>query len=82
MRRAHLYPEQARAIDRILAQYPEALLVSAREPYDAFEFPQARTVVCTYGDDAPSIAGLADVLFGDVPARGRLPIAAPALVEG
>ncbi|MGZ3530051.1 MAG: beta-N-acetylhexosaminidase [Vulcanimicrobiaceae bacterium] len=74
MRRAHVYQQQMRAIERVLLQFPDALLVSVREPFDAFDFPQARSVLCTYGDDAPSIAGLADVLVGGVQPEGRLPI--------
>lgn len=74
MRRAHVYPRQKAAIDRILAARPDALLVSLREPFDAFEFPSARDVLCTYGDDAPSIAGLADVLFGGRRPQGTFPL--------
>jgi hypothetical protein len=73
MRRAHVYPQQKIAIQRILNAHPDALLVSLREPFDAFEFPAARNVLCTYGDDAPSIAGLAAVLSGGA-AAGTLPI--------
>ncbi|HEY8314518.1 MAG TPA: beta-N-acetylhexosaminidase [Candidatus Baltobacteraceae bacterium] len=82
MRRAHVYANQARAVERILAAHPDTILVSAREPFDAFDFPQARTVVCTYGDDAPSIAGLADVLFGHARPEGVLPLSLPEPVEG
>lgn len=74
MRRAHVYAGQKAAVDRILADHPAALLVSLREPFDAFAFSQARNVVCTYGDDPPSIAGLAAVLFEGKPARGSFPL--------
>lgn len=74
MRRAHIYTEQQRAVERLLEIAPNAVLVSTREPFDAFLFPQARHVLCTYGDDAPSIAGLAQVLFGDVEPAGRMPL--------
>ncbi len=74
MRRAHVYSGQKAAVDRILERHPGALLVSLCEPFDAFDFPQAQNVLCTYGDDAPSIAGLAAVLFAGAPARGILPL--------
>lgn len=74
MRRAHVYKKQKIAIDRILARHPDALLISLREPFDAFEFPAARNVVCTYGDDAPSIAGLAQVLFDGRKPQGTFPL--------
>ena len=74
MRRAHVYPKQKGAVERILAKHDDALLVSLREPFDAFEFPAARNVVCTYGDDAPSIAGLAQVLFDGRSPQGTFPL--------
>jgi len=81
-RRAHVYGGQKSAVDRILAAYPDALLASLREPFDAFEFPQARNVACTYGDDTPSIAGLAAVLFDGKPARGSFPLNGAAVARG
>jgi beta-N-acetylhexosaminidase len=74
MRRAHVYAKQKAAVERILSSHPDALLVSLREPFDAFEFPGARNVLCTYGDDAPSIAGLAAVLFDGRKAQGTFPL--------
>jgi beta-N-acetylhexosaminidase len=63
MRRAHVYEGQARAVRLLLGAFPDALLVSTREPFDASMFENARNVVCTYGDDRPSIEGLSDVIF-------------------
>ncbi len=74
MRRAHLYPEQHAAIVRILAERPETLLVSTLEPYDALSFPQAKHVVCTYGDDAAMLSALHDVLDGRASTTGSLPV--------
>jgi hypothetical protein len=48
--------------------------VSTREPFDAFMFDRARDVLCTYGDDKPSIEGLSDVLFGGAPVQGHFPL--------
>jgi hypothetical protein len=62
MRRAHLHPEQASAIARLLGVAPDAILVSAREPYDAALFAQARNLACTYNDTEVSLEGLADVM--------------------
>ncbi|HET9393479.1 MAG TPA: beta-N-acetylhexosaminidase [Candidatus Rubrimentiphilum sp.] len=74
MRRAHVYPKQRLAVERILDAHRDAMLVSLREPFDAFDFPQASTVLCTYGDDRPSLAGLAAVLFDGAPAQGVFPL--------
>jgi beta-N-acetylhexosaminidase len=74
-RRAHLYPRQAAAIATIVERYPDALLVSALEPFDVPSFGAAQHVVATYGDDAAAIGGLADVLFANTLPEGRLPVA-------
>lgn len=74
MRRAHLIPGQARAVAAILERFPDGLLVSVREPYDCALFPQAQHVLATYGDNAASLGGLADVIFGDGVATGVLPV--------
>ncbi len=62
MRRAHLHPGQAAAIARLLQAAPSAILVSAREPYDAALFERAENLACIYNDTEVSIEGLADVM--------------------
>src|SRR5947209_4510829 len=47
-RDAHLYPGQQDAVMRILALAPDALIVSARSPYDTVLWPQARRMICIY----------------------------------
>jgi beta-N-acetylhexosaminidase len=74
-RRAALLPAQRAAAAALLEAAPDALVVCAREPYDADCFPQARTLVCTYGDEQISFDGLADVIVGRVNATGTLPVA-------
>ncbi|HEY5350291.1 MAG TPA: beta-N-acetylhexosaminidase [Candidatus Lustribacter sp.] len=74
MRRAHVYARQERAVREIVARRPDAVLISTREPFDALLFDNARTVLCTYGDDRPSLGGLADVLFGGHSPQGHLPL--------
>jgi len=74
LRRAHVYGAQAEITQAIVTQFPDAIIVSVREPFDAFEFGAARNVLCTYGDDAPSIAGLARVVFGNGTPRGHIPL--------
>jgi beta-N-acetylhexosaminidase len=74
MRRAHVYGKQLDAVQRVLQAFPDALVVSTREPFDAFEVPAAKHVLCTYSDDAPSLQGLEDVIFGTAAAAGRFPL--------
>jgi beta-N-acetylhexosaminidase len=73
-RRAHLHPDQLVAIGAILERYPDALVVSLLEPFDAGLFPNARHIVAAYGDDPASIGGLADVIFGGSLPTGTLPV--------
>ena len=74
MRRAHLHAAQRRAIDALLAAAPDAILISANEPFDVPCFTKARTVLCTYGDEEIMLEALADVLAGTIEASGRLPV--------
>jgi hypothetical protein len=73
-RDAHLFPAQRNAVARILALAPEALIVSARAPYDAFLWPQAKRLICIYGSQPISLEGCADVLSGRARAGGTLPV--------
>ncbi len=79
MRRAHVYERQLRAVQQILGAFPDALVVSTREPYDALALDGANHLLCTYGDDVPSLAGLSDVIFGGHAPEGRFPLS-PELV--
>lgn len=72
--RAHLYGSQARAVAEIISRYPDSVVVSTAEPFDVPLFPQARHLLACYGNDAASIGGLADVLFGGTMPAGRLPV--------
>jgi beta-N-acetylhexosaminidase len=77
-RRAHLYPRQAAAIERIVAEYPDAVVISMLEPYDVPLFARAATVLAAYGDDSAAVGGIADVLFGGSRPEGLLPVALQA----
>ncbi len=79
VRRAHLHAGQRAAVERILAAVPDALIVSAREPYDALLWPAARRILCTYGDDALAVQACATVLSGAATPAGRLPVALDAV---
>ncbi|MBV8298348.1 MAG: beta-N-acetylhexosaminidase [Candidatus Eremiobacteraeota bacterium] len=73
-RDAHLHAAQSAAVARILELAPDALIVSARSPYDAALWPQARRIMCIYGTQAISLEGCADVLTGRAEPRGELPV--------
>jgi hypothetical protein len=46
----------------LLGAAPDAILISAREPYDAALFERARNLACIYNDTEVSLNGLADVM--------------------
>jgi beta-N-acetylhexosaminidase len=73
-RRAHCHGAQAGTMAQILDRYPDALVVSLLEPFDLPLFDDARHLLAAYGDDAASIGGLADVIFGGSMPTGRLPL--------
>lgn len=78
-RRAHVHTAQAAAINAILREFPDALLISMREPFDIAIFPHARNVVAFYGDDEPNMAGLTHLLFERAVPSGEMPVRLPAV---
>lgn len=63
-RRAHLHSAQASAIVRLLQLLPDAVVFSAREPYDAEIFNAARNLACLYDDTEVSMAAAAEAVTG------------------
>jgi beta-N-acetylhexosaminidase len=61
-RRAHRYAAQRDGIDALLDVAPDAIVVSALEPFDRDALGRARVLLCTYGDEPANIEALADLL--------------------
>ncbi|MFW6183421.1 MAG: glycoside hydrolase family 3 protein [Chloroflexota bacterium] len=78
---ASLQPAQAVMARELLSLGLPTVTVAARTPYDLAAYPQARTHLCTYSIQPPSMEALAAALFGHIPCRGRLPVSIPALEE-
>ncbi len=74
---AHLHAAQSTAVARILEVAPDALIVSARSPFDATSWPRARRIICIYGAQTISLEGCADVLTGRAQPHGKLPVRLP-----
>jgi beta-N-acetylhexosaminidase len=74
IRRAHVYEAQRRAIEMLLAHRPSALVISLAEPFDLALVPQARRVLCTFGECEATVEALADALVGKLIPTGRLPV--------
>ena len=52
-------------------------VAAMRNPYDIASFPEAPTVLDTFGYTTHQIESLVRVLFGEVNPVGRLPVAIP-----
>jgi beta-N-acetylhexosaminidase len=76
---ASLQPAQATLARALLALDRPTVTVAARTPYDLLAYPQARTHLCTYSIQPPSMAALAAALWGRIPLRGKLPVNLPAV---
>ena len=50
------------------------VVVALRGPWDAAAYPEAGTVLATYGIQAPSLRALAAALAGEAPTTGRVPV--------
>ncbi len=55
------------------------VVVAARTPYDLLVLPWVRTFVCAYGSSGSVTRAVAEVLFGERHATGRLPVALAGL---
>jgi beta-glucosidase-like glycosyl hydrolase/CubicO group peptidase (beta-lactamase class C family) len=66
-------------VRKLLALKKQTVAVSFGNPYIVLDFPTVETYVCAYGASDASVDAAADVLFGEEPAEGKLPIAIPGL---
>lgn len=76
---AHLDETQSEIVQRLLRTGKRVIGVGAGNPYDLLAFPQLRTYLTTYEYTRPALTSLARVLFGEIPARGHLPVSLPGL---
>jgi beta-N-acetylhexosaminidase len=68
---------QTRLVRALLATGKPVVVAAMRNPYDVASFPEAPTVLDTYGYTSLQVESLARVLFGEVNPTGRLPVADP-----
>jgi beta-N-acetylhexosaminidase len=74
---ARRYPTQVRLVE-VLQDRP--LIVAAlSQPYDLLAFPQVGAYLATYGTAPASLQALAQLLCGEIPASGSLPVELPGL---
>jgi beta-N-acetylhexosaminidase len=68
---------QTRLVRALLATGKPVVVAAMRNPYDVASFPEAPTVLDTYGYTADQTESLVRVLVGEVNPHGRLPVSIP-----
>jgi beta-N-acetylhexosaminidase len=66
--------QQIALVDALLATGTPVIVAAVGTPYDIAYFQSAPTFVATYDPQTVSLEAMVAVLFGDVPATGRLPV--------
>ena len=72
---------QAEFIRRLVATGKPAAVVAFSGPYLIKQFPGVGAYMTAYGIEDIAQLAAARVLFGEVPARGRLPVGVPGLFD-
>ncbi len=72
---------QAEFVRRLVASGRPVAVVAFSGPYLVRQFPDAAGFMVAYGIEDVAQDAAVRVLFGDVPARGRLPVTVPGLFE-
>jgi beta-N-acetylhexosaminidase len=68
---------QTRLVRALLSTGRPVVVAAMRNPYDVASFPEAPTVIDTYGYTGDQVESLVRVLFGEVSPTGRLPVSIP-----
>ncbi|NUR07657.1 MAG: glycoside hydrolase family 3 protein [Nocardioidaceae bacterium] len=68
---------QTRLVQSLLATGKPVVVTAMRNPYDVASFPDAPTVLDTYGYTTDQVESLVRVLFGEVNPAGTLPVSIP-----
>jgi beta-N-acetylhexosaminidase len=68
---------QTALVRALLGTGKPVVVAAMRNPYDVASFPDAPTVLDTYGYTGDQVDSLVRVLFGEVAPTGRLPVSIP-----
>ncbi len=68
---------QTRLVRALLATGKPVVVAAMRNPYDVASFPEAQTVLDTFGYTSDQVESLVRVLFGEVNPTGKLPVSIP-----
>ncbi|MDR1124292.1 MAG: glycoside hydrolase family 3 protein [Elusimicrobiota bacterium] len=65
---------QRAAIRELLKSDKDIILLSLMSPYDIKFYPEAKNVIALYGANKFSVRAAADIILGNIDAKGRLPV--------
>ena len=75
-------PKEVRElINKIIASGKRCFAVSLGNPYLVTDFPKIESYVCTFGGGDAGEEAAVQVIFGEEPATGRLPITIPGVYQ-
>ncbi|HLJ33234.1 MAG TPA: glycoside hydrolase family 3 C-terminal domain-containing protein, partial [Ktedonobacteraceae bacterium] len=74
---ANLDTYQGELVRQLLQKGRPIIGVAAYNPYDLLAFPELGTYLVIYEYTAPAFAALVRVLFGEISAKGHLPVSLP-----
>jgi beta-N-acetylhexosaminidase len=72
-------PSQAEIVKWLAAGGYPLVVVALRTPYDLLAFPEVDTYIAAYGFRHVTLEALAELLWGKIPPRGKLPVDLPGL---
>lgn len=78
---AHMFRYQAEIMQRLLALGTPLIGILARDPYDFLLFPELGACIAAYEYTPAAMEAAARIIFGEQPARGKLPVTLPGLYE-
>lgn len=71
---AHLLPKQTLFLQKITELKNDAIVASIRNPYDLKAVPSIKTYIAAYSFRDSSLKALADIILGQINAKGSLPV--------
>jgi beta-N-acetylhexosaminidase len=78
---AHMDAQQAELMRQLLQSGRRIVGIAIRNPYDLLAFPELRTYLATYEYTPPALEAAVRVLFGEIEARGHLPVGLGGLYD-
>lgn len=66
--------KQRKLFKQLMKLGKPVVMVALESPFDAMEFPEADTVLCTFGFAADAMKVAAETIFGKLQPAGRLPV--------